>query len=330
MAGDIEQGPYPSSSDEPCYRLCNFGTGKSSLLSSHKAWLDSTFVPALRTDPRLYVQAAGIASRLGRESVNQKLGLKRAQAVIDYLENALGRSVLFTEVGSYGETLSAGKPNDNDGYYRAVVVAASAYGFEPPKPEHIPCFGDLRKWDEAEMKKVRDAEMLSTWIGAGLKAGGMAVFAGLEDTEGVVVRADNFKEAAYVGITSFRVGVGIGTSGNPVVIMMFKTKSPTYFDGESTSDWGVNFAFGPSWSKLAKALTHYSFFQKIGRVAKLGWSAATPADMEDIRNALHVLYNSLAAGATNGPVMVCIDCPVGGMGAEASLVATWGQIRVWN
>ncbi|MBX7105358.1 MAG: OmpA family protein [Gemmataceae bacterium] len=330
MATDIEQGPYPSTTDEPSARLCNFATGSSTLLASHKAWIDKSFVPAVKSDPRLYVQSAGLASRVGREAANQKLAFARAQAVVDYVEQSLGRSLLLTDVGSYGESLSGGKANDNDGFYRGVFLSASAYGFEPPKYEPISRIGELKKWDEGQLKKVRDAEMRRVWIGAGVKAGGTAVFVGLEDTEGAVLRADTFREACYVGVTSFRAGIGLGVSGNPVAMIMFNTPDPTFFNGESTSDWGVNFAFGPSWSKLAKALTEYKFFQTIAKVAKLGWATATPADMEDIRNALHILYSSLGAAATQGPNLVCIDCPVGGVGAEASVVATWGKIRIWR
>ena len=330
MASDVEPGPYPSSADEPSARLCNFTTGRSALLPAHKTWIETALATALRADPRLYVQAAGLASRLGKEAVNQALGLARAKAVVEFAEQAVGRSLLLTDVGSYGETMSAGKPKDNDGYYRGVLVSASQYGFEPPQSKHVPVFADLRKWDEEQLRKMKQEEMRRIWIGAGVKAGGMAVFAGLEDTEGAVLRADTFREPCYVGVSSFRLGVGLGGSGNPVAILMFDTPDPTFFDGQSTSDWGVNFAFGPSWTKIAKGLTQYNMFRTIAKVAKLGWQTATPADLEDLRNALHVLYSSLGAAAAQGPNMVCFDCPIGSVGAEASVAATWGKIRVWR
>ncbi len=328
MSKDIEPGPYPSTPSEPSARLCNFATGSSALLPSHKTWISSTLLPAVQAESLMYVQAAGLASRLGAEAFNQRLAAARGQAVVDYLQSSLGKSLLSTDVGSYGENLSTGKANDNDGFYRGVLVSASPNGFEPPRPEHIPVFGELRRWDEQMMQEARQQEMQRIWIGAGVKAGGTAVFAGLEDTEGVVVRADTFRTAHYVGITSFRAGVGLGISGNPVVLIMFNTPDPFYFDGRNTSDWGVNFAFGPSWSKLAKALTQYKFFEVIGRIAKLGWQTASPSDMEALRDALHLLYTSLDAAVAGGPNLVCFDAPIGGVGAEASIVASWGTIRI--
>ncbi len=328
MAQDIEAGPYPSTSSEPSARLCNFATGSSALLATHKAWIASTLLPAVQDEPSMYVQAAGIASRLGSEAFNQKLAAARGQAVVDYLESLLGRSVLFSDVGSYGESMSGGKTNDNDGFYRGVFVSASPNGFEPPRPEHIPIFGELRRHDEQMMQEQRKKEMQRIWIGAGVKAGGTAILARLEDTEGVVVRADTFRNARYVGISSFRAGVGFGISGNPVVLIMFNTPDPAYFDGQSTSDWGVNLALGASWSKMAKGLTQYRFFQIIGNVAKFGWKTASPDDMEAIRNSLHVLYSSMAAAGETSPNLVCIDVPVGGVGAEVSIVGVWGVIRV--
>jgi hypothetical protein len=328
MANDVEAGPYPSTSSEPSARLCNFATGSSVLLASHKTWIASTLASAVQAAPLMYVQAAGLASRLGAEAANQKLAAARGKAVIDYLESVLGKSLMFADVGSYGESMSAGKANDNDGFYRGVLVSASPNGFEPPRPEHIPVFGELRRRDEQMMQEMRKKEMQRIWIGAGVKAGGTAILAGLEDTEGVVVRADTFRTARYVGISSFRAGLGIGISGNPVVLIMFNTTDPSVFDGRSTSDWGVNLSLGPNWGKLAKGLTQYRFFEVIGRVAKLGWQTATPDDLEALRNALHILYSSLGAAGESGPGLLCLDVPVGGVGAEVSVVATWGTIRV--
>src|SRR5262245_18669340 len=131
MANDVEAGYRPSTPNQPCARLCNFATGKSALLPAHRDWLQRSVVPVLRRNPGSTVQIRGLASKLGSAAFNDRLSADRARATRGTLEGlmllSLGGNV---QMCSYGESLSAGRPNNNDGYYRAVIV--SAYENSPP------------------------------------------------------------------------------------------------------------------------------------------------------------------------------------------------------
>src|SRR5262245_58250782 len=122
MASDIERSYWPSTSDEPSARLCNFPTGGSVLRPAHQDWLSRNIVPLLRVQGSCIVEIAGLASHLGATALNDRLGQARADAARTFLEQQLRMSLPYVLAASYGESVSRGGVNNNDGYYRAVLV----------------------------------------------------------------------------------------------------------------------------------------------------------------------------------------------------------------
>src|SRR5688572_11617905 len=122
MASDIESSHWPSTPDQPSARLCNFQTGKASLRPAHQDWLMQNIAPILRQPNRVIVEIGGLASRLGAAALNDRLSQARADEVKNFLEHKMQMSLPYVLTASYGESVSGGPANDNDGYWRAALV----------------------------------------------------------------------------------------------------------------------------------------------------------------------------------------------------------------
>jgi hypothetical protein len=146
MAQDIESNPPGLALGENA-RLCNFATNSSRLLLSHQRWIAGHAVLALRAAPESHIRLAGIASRLGSAHHNERLALNRAQAVGDFIEQQMQKSLRNLEIAGYGESISGDTARNDDGYYRAVIVVVS------PFPMQLPAYLMLRQ----NLKKPPDA-----------------------------------------------------------------------------------------------------------------------------------------------------------------------------
>lgn len=113
-------------------RLCNFVTGESFLLQSHVTWLDNEVQRFIRSSPNPWVDILGFASRKTGPPINQPLSERRCQAVRSWIDNYSERTKFNIQVG-FGDTLSDGPADNDDGWWRAVIV--KVYGTRPP---HIP------------------------------------------------------------------------------------------------------------------------------------------------------------------------------------------------
>jgi hypothetical protein len=125
---------WPSSPAQPSARLCNFATGKAVPLPTHKAWLKSNIVPILRRNAQCVVEIIGMASRLGSATRNDRLAQDRADAVKAFIQDEVQQSLQNVQTASQGERASGGGPNDDDGYYRAVLVHLRLGPVPPPEP----------------------------------------------------------------------------------------------------------------------------------------------------------------------------------------------------
>lgn len=134
MAKDVET--VPPGKAAVAGRLCNFVTAKSVLLPSHRQWLDSAVIPAIRKSPNPWVDIFGYASRLGDAQYNKQLSDARCKAVVKYIKDAAPRTAFPQQFG-YGESRSTGGDRDNDGYWRAVELYVYAFG-KPPDPKPRP------------------------------------------------------------------------------------------------------------------------------------------------------------------------------------------------
>jgi hypothetical protein len=112
-------------------RLCNFPTGHSKPLPNHNAWINGDLIKAtVDRHADFWIDIQAYASKTGSERLNQALSVGRREevkrSIIAAIPTARGR---FLQEIAWGESVSSGGENDNDGYWRAVEVYA--YGSVP-------------------------------------------------------------------------------------------------------------------------------------------------------------------------------------------------------
>jgi hypothetical protein len=140
MARDVE---YVSTTGSPLeFRLCNFATGGAQPLPAHQEFIKSYLVPnVLVPNPAAWIDLVGSASKLGfasgdSEAKNRILSDKRVGSIRQLIQNQATNRINVA-VG-LGDTQSGGPPNDNDGYYRAVLVRVFGVGSAPVPPSPVP------------------------------------------------------------------------------------------------------------------------------------------------------------------------------------------------
>ena len=126
MAQDVQ--PVPPGSARSAARLNNIPTGHTTLLGTHKAWLDSVVKDIVVNSPNPWVDLFGYASHLGNAASNKTLSDKRCEEVMRYIQKFNPRTLFPQEFG-YGDSRSTGGRNDDDGLWRAVEVYV--YGAPP-------------------------------------------------------------------------------------------------------------------------------------------------------------------------------------------------------
>jgi hypothetical protein len=130
MADDIQR--ITGTNAKIAARLCNFPTGKSNMLASHRAFLDKEVAPVIRGMQGPWVDMFGYASRLGSASFNQQLSEQRIAEIRKHIAT-YAKNVNFQIQTGFGESQSGPKETDDSGYYRAVEVYV--YASKPPAPK---------------------------------------------------------------------------------------------------------------------------------------------------------------------------------------------------
>jgi hypothetical protein len=108
-------------------RLCNFVTGRATLLPAHLNWLDTKVRPLVAGNLSAWVDMIGHASRqwkhtggVSSHGLNRALSAERCAAVKRQVSN-YNAAARFNVVLAQGDSQSL-MPNPDDGYDRAVEV----------------------------------------------------------------------------------------------------------------------------------------------------------------------------------------------------------------
>ncbi len=330
MAKDIENSHWQSTPDSPSARLCNFATGGSSLLPAHKEWLRRNIVPLIRDGGDCVIEIGGLASRLGASGFNDRLGQARAEAVKTFLEEEIQTSLPFILTASYGESVSGGPANDNDGYYRAVLIKLHQGVVSLPEPPPA-----VKR--PPTMRKVAPPKM---YFGIGAKFGGMLFLGGTQSMEGYLFSVDDYKDQVHVEARIWTLGPGLGGSGNVVFIMAYGSPHKRDFRGVKFDGWDFSVSLGGRWgdavkgaskipavAKLAKVVNDGG---KIGQVLK-GASKLSPSEWEQIAALAKASRDALGVD-TNAkkPQVNVFDIPLAGAALELSLYKWWGKVTIFN
>ncbi|HJQ55595.1 MAG TPA: OmpA family protein [Vineibacter sp.] len=329
MAKDIESSHWPSTSDEPSARLCNFATGGSALRPAHQAWLTANLVPILRGQSSYLVEIGGLASRLGGAALNDRLGQARADAAKNYLEQQVQMSLPNVLTASYGESVSGGSVNDNDGYYRAVLVklhkGAVALPDPPPVVQRPPT-----------MRTVATPKM---YFGIGAKFGGI-VIGGTQTLEGYLFSVDDYKDQVHVEARIWTLGPGLGGGANVVFIMAYGSPHKHEFIGTKFDGWDFAVSLGGRWGDAVKGASKIPAVAKLATVIKQGGkigqalkgaSKLSASEWEKVAELVKTSREALGVDSSaSTPQLNVFDIPLAGAALEVSLYKWWGTVTTFD
>jgi hypothetical protein len=197
MVKDIE--PLPLGSATATARLCNFPTGHSSLLLSHKTWLTETAIKVIEKSPNPWVDLFGYASHLGNPVFNRQLSFRRCEEVVKFIKASAPKASFPQEFG-FGDSKSAGDAKNDDGLWRAVDVYVYAHGKPPPPPPPPPQIVD--EWFVTEFSGRSESVVVVL---------GYAAFEGHITFE----RADGTKYRGAIGAFGLSAGISLDLGKMP-------------------------------------------------------------------------------------------------------------------
>ena len=172
--------------------------------------------------------------------------------------------------------------------------------------------------------------LLNSWIGVGVKGGGFLGFFGGESTYGKLFNLYDSSYQAGFSLTNARIGLGLGGSAGVVLLMVFNCPNLWRINGDSSSDWGINFSMGNRWSEFLTAVKHHKMLPIITKLAKNLNNRHGIAHLEgtaSCRNFMHYIYSSCEledALRINKPKVISIDIPGSGKGFEISATYSFG------
>jgi hypothetical protein len=190
---------------------------------------------------------------------------------------------------------------------------------------------------EDPLEIIVPAKRLNIWAGAGYKIGMTAIFVGNETGQIACVSLDDPAKGFTATITGSRLGIGIGASGSPILVIITSMSKSAELRGFQTGGWGYNLATGiklngilknAKVAKVVKALSDYG--EKVKQMGKAG-AAAVKA------GAFIAEYNSQIVDAVKmlgmdteaaEPQILTFESPLGGFGAEGSIVHTVSDFHV--
>ena len=329
MTNEIENSHWASTPDSPSARFCNFPTGASALRPAHQDWLMRNIVPILRSDSTCVVEIGGLASRLGAAAFNERLGQARADAVKEFLERQLLMSLPNVLTASYGELVSGGGVNDNDGYYRAVLIKLHNGTVVLPDPP--PAVKRPPKMPKAAPPKM--------YFGIGAKFGGMLV-GGTQTVEGYLFSVDDYKDQAHLEARIWTLGAGLGGGANVVFIMAYGSPSKHKFVGTKFDGWDFAVSLGGRWGDAVKGIKSVPAVAKLAKVVKEGGkvgqalkgvSKLSPSEWEKVAELVKASREALGVDPdARKPQVNAFDIPLAGAALEVSVYKWWGEVTTFS
>ncbi|MEJ1160340.1 OmpA family protein [Prosthecomicrobium sp. N25] len=328
MAKDIESSYWLSTPEEPSARFCNFSTGGSTLRPAHQDWLNRNVVPILRGQGGYIVEIGGLASRLGAAALNERLGQARADAVKAFLEQQVQMTLPNVLTASYGENVSGGAVDDNDGFWRAVLIKLHQGVVVLPDPP-----------PQIRRPPSMPAPLPKMYFGLGVKFGGILI-GGTQTLEGYLFSVDDYDDQVHVEARIWTLGPGLGGGGNVVFIMAYGGTDKRGFVGTKFDGWDFAVSLGGRWGDAVKGVSKIPAIAKLAEVVKDGGKAAAvlkgaaklkPGEWEKVAELVKTSREALGVDAdATKPQLSVFDIPLAGGALEVSLYKWWGTVTTFN
>jgi hypothetical protein len=180
--------------------------------------------------------------------------------------------------------------------------------------------------------EVQPPALPGVWFGGGYKIGTTFGVVGNETAQIVCVAASG-KQGFTATVTGTRLGIGIGASGGPIIVLITSMSSPSQLTGHMSGGWDYSLAVGAKLESLmggryARAVRALAdFAAKHGKAGAAGLRAGRTL----------VKYNSQIADIVKmldmkldhyEPQMFSFGSPWGGFGAEASFHHSVSEFHV--
>lgn len=185
---------------------------------------------------------------------------------------------------------------------------------------------------EDPIEIVAPSKKTNIWVGAGYKIGMTFVASGNETSKIGCVSLDDPSITFSATSTGTRLGPGFGASGSPMIVVVTSMKDPRELNGLMGAGWGYNVALGPKLSSILKAgkfkpllISLEKYAETLKNGGKVGKSISKLAEY----NSQIVDIVKMAGMDTEAsePQILVIESPLGGFGAEVSIVHT---VTTWH
>jgi hypothetical protein len=165
-----------------------------------------------------------------------------------------------------------------------------------------------------------------TWVGLGVKSGGMLLIIGYESISGGFFNLSKTSDKHTFSIKSARIGLGLGGGADATAICVFQTKNIYQLNGKRIEDWGVNIDISKARLKDAAKIVK---MQKTLQALKLAHSLGKITNnIKEIREAMSFLYTTFEIASSSGPAVHTLDIPFAGGGLELSAFKTVGTLQI--
>ena len=139
-------------------RLCYFGSGSAELVGAHKDWIERHFAPVMKANPNAWIDLIGHSSTSGSAAANLAICNQRMDAVERFVKGAVANIKVNVKEAKGSEEAQAFsiRPNDPDGYWRAVTVRWWGITTPIPVPLYPP---DTADWMKRVYRLMPSAEV---------------------------------------------------------------------------------------------------------------------------------------------------------------------------
>ncbi len=165
------------------------------------------------------------------------------------------------------------------------------------------------------------------WFGVGVKGGGTLGLVGFETMEGSISNLGVPSHKHSLNMTYLRLGAGLGGGAGLCAIFVYNCSNPQNLHGTNDASWSINVSLGAKWSDVVKFMAKSKLFEIAPKLVN-GFSKATKADLDNIRNSASYLYTVYEITDQTKNKVITIDIPFAGVGAEISAQKLYGTIYI--